>query len=532
MPPFIQDLQEKVTSLWSSSSVPQRILVAGLGLSVIAAFAFLMFFITRPDYRVLSSDLYPEDASRVVEILESENVRYQLEDDGTTILVPADQVHKMRLAISGEGVLRGEGMGFELFDDTGIGQTDFVQNVNYQRALQGELARTISEFSEVEHARVHLVMPERSLFIEEETPPSASIVLQLRSGQRLESSQIQSIVNLVVTGVEGMDSDRVTISDTSGRVLYEPQKDLLDGMSSTQLEYQLNFQRDLERRIEHMLTPFAGPGRVIAKVNADLDFDRRTTRQEIFDPDGSVVRSEQRSTEESSGGTFMEEGVPEPDFQQGFEGPATTQETSRSDRTTNFEISREEHNIVASVGSVDRLSVAVLVDGQHVTDDAGEMVYEPLADEEMQRIQQLVERAVGFDQERGDSIEVSSVDFGAPEVEPEPTLMDNLAQYFQTFGKPLLNALLVLLFLLLVVRPIIMTILKPKVAEEEGEEAEGLPEGGEREALAPGMSEEEVEGMQDQKRVEGIKVFASQLAEENFDQAFAVVKKWLKEERV
>ncbi len=532
MPPFLKNLQDKILQTWSNSTMPQRILIAGLGLSVIIAFVFLMIFFTRPDYSVLFSDIHPEDASRVVETLENENVRYELEDDGTTILVPSDKIHEMRLAVSGEGALRGEGMGFELFDDTQIGQTDFVQDVNYQRALQAELARTISEYEEVENARVHLVLPEDSLFIEEDSPASASVVLNLRRGQSLDSSQIQSIVNLVETGVEDMDRDRITISDTQGRVLYEPQKDILDGMTTTQLDYQQSLQEDLERRIEHMLTPFAGPGRIIAKVNADLDFDRRTIHQEHFDPDESVVRSEQRSMEESSGGTFMEEGVPEAPFQEGAQGPATTQETFRQDQTVNYEISKEEQQIVTSVGDVERLSVAVLVDGEYVTDEAGEMVYEPRPEGELENIQQLVQQAVGYSEERGDSIEVSSVAFGVPEPEPEPTLVDNLSRYFDTFGKPLLNAILVLLFLLLVVRPILMAILKPKVAEEEKEdEMEGLPETQRREALTTGIGEEEMESLEDQKRVENLKAYATQLADENFDQAFAVIKKWLKEEK-
>ncbi len=531
MPPFLNNFTEKVSGFWHNSSVSQRILMGGLAGSAILTFFMLMFFLTRTEYEVLYANLYSEDASRVMNILDRDNIRYRIEDGGSTILVPRDDVHKMRLVVAGQGVLHGSGIGFELFDESRIGQTDFVQRINYQRALQGELSRTIAEFDEIEQARVHLVMPSRSLFIEEQMSPSASVVLHLKTGRRLESGQIQSIVNLIATGVEGMDADQVTISDTRGRVLYEPKPDTLDGMTSTQLEYQLTFQQNLERRIEHMLTPITGHGRVIAKVNADLDFNRRTIRKELFDPDSAVVRSEQRSEEESRGDTHMEAGVPEPPFQgEGYTGPATSQETSRQTRTTNFEISREEQNIIGSVGDVSRLNIAVLVDGRHVINEAGEMVYEALPQEEMERIRQLVERAVGFDTARGDNIEVSNISFGMPEVEPDPTLMDTLAEYFQLIGKPLLNAMLVLLFLLLVVRPIVMAILRPKVAEED-EELAGLPEGRDREAIGAGMSDEEMEGMEAQKRIDDVKAFAAQLVDENFDQAFAVVKKWLKEEK-
>lgn len=531
MPPFLKNFMNKVTGFWTNSSVSQKILMGGLAASVVLTFFMLAFFLTKTDYAVLYANMHTEDASRVVQILDKENASYRLEDGGSTILVPQKDVHRLRLLVAGQGVLHGSGIGYELFDEIQIGQTDFVQRINYQRALQGELARTIAEYDEVDSARVHLVMPSRSLFIEEQAQPSASVVLQLKSGRKLESSQVQSIVNLIATGVEDMEAERVTISDTRGRVLHEPRPDTLAGMTTTQLEYQLTFQQNLERRIEHIISPITGPGRVIAKVNADLDFNRRTTRKEIFDPDSAVVRSEQRSEEQSSGASQMEAGVPEPAFQgEGYTGPATSQETSRETRTTNFEISSEEQNIVGALGDVNKLNVAVLVDGKYVQNDAGEMVYEALSQEEIERIRQLVERSVGFDTARGDNIEVSNISFGAPEVEPDPTFRDTLADYFQLIGKPVLNALLVLLFLLLVVRPIVMAILKPQIAEEE-EELAGLPEGQEREALGAGMSEEEMEGMQAQKRIDDVKAFAAQLVDENFDQAFAVVKKWLKEEK-
>lgn len=531
MPPFLNNITDKIRGFWENSSISQKILLGGLSASVILTFLMLMFFLTRTEYEVLYSNLYSEDASRVMNIMDRENIRYRIEDGGRTIMVPRDAVHRLRLVVAGEGALHGSGIGFELFDESRIGQTDFVQRINYQRALQGELSRTIAEFDEIEQARVHLVMPSRSLFIEEQSPPSASVVLQLKTGRRLESGQIQSIVNLIATGVEGMSADKVTISDTRGRVLYEPRSDSLDGLTSTQLEYQLAYQQNLERRIEHMLTPITGHGRVIAKVNADLDFNRRTIRKELFDPDSAVVRSEQRSEEESRGDTHMEAGVPEPAFQgEGYTGPATSQQTSRETRTTNFEISREEQSIIGSVGDVSRLNIAVLVDGRYVVNEAGETVYEPLPQTEMERIRQLVERTVGFDNARGDNIEVSNISFGMPEIEPEPTFTDTIAEYFQVIGKPLLNALLVLLFLLLVVRPIVMAILKPRVAEEEDQPA-GLPEGRDREAIGAGMSDEEIEGMEAQKRMEDIKAFAAQLVDENFDRAFAVVKKWLKEEK-
>ncbi|MFP4128024.1 MAG: flagellar basal-body MS-ring/collar protein FliF [Desulfonatronovibrionaceae bacterium] len=531
MPASLERFVARLKGIWTSTALAQKILIGGLILSVVLTFFILLYFLSRPDYEVLYSNLPQEDASRVTNVLDKENVQYRLENGGSTIMVPRENVHRLRLLVAGEGVVHGSGVGFELFDQTKVGQTDYVQKINYQRALQGELSRTISDFNEVEKARVHLVMPSKSLFIEEQNDPSASVVLQLKSGADLNSKQVQSIVNLITTGVEGMEADHITISDTRGQILYEPRTDIIAGLSTTQLEYQLAFQQNLERKIEQMLLPIIGPGKVIAKVNADLDFDRTTIKKELYDPDSQVVRSEQSSEEQSQGDVNMEAGVPEPAFQgEGVTGPATSQQTSRETSTTNFEISKEEQSIISSVGDVDRLNVAVLVDGKYETNADGESVYVPLPQEELERIRQLVERTVGFDTARGDEIEVSNISFGMPETEAPPTLMDTVAKYFQMVGKPLLNAILVLLFLLLVVRPIVMAILKPKVAEEE-EEMAGLPQGQERAPIGPGMSPEAMEDMEAQKRIEDIKAFASQLADDNFEQAFAVVKKWLKEEK-
>ena len=190
MPPFLENLKAKVLQIWSDSSVSQRIMVGGLAATLILVFFLLMYWIGRPDYAVLYDRLTPEDASRVSTILQTGKEPYRLADNGQTILVPADRVHELRLRVAGEGALRGPGLGFELFDDVKLGQTDFIQRINYQRALQGELSRTISEFPEVESTRIHLVIPHRSLFIEEQSPPSAAVILTMKQGSRDRKSVV------------------------------------------------------------------------------------------------------------------------------------------------------------------------------------------------------------------------------------------------------------------------------------------------------------------------------------------------------
>ncbi|WP_449242033.1 flagellar basal-body MS-ring/collar protein FliF [Desulfovibrio sp.] len=528
MPPAIKQYLQKVTSYWTDRTLSQRILLLGLGLSVTVAFVLMIYWLNRPDYRVLYSKLYPEDAAKIVEMLKANKDPYQLQDNGQTIMVPADRVYDLRLKIAGEGNLHGQGIGFEIFDDLKIGQTDFVQQINYQRALQGELSRTISEFPQVEKARVHLVMPHKSLFIEEQLPPSASVVLKLKDKASLESKQIQGIVNLVSMSVEGLDKKRITITDMNGQPLYTPEDETTPGLSTTQLEYKAQMERKLERRIEELLMPVVGPQKVIARVNADLDFSQKTIRKEMYDPNATVVRSENRSEETTQGRAAIDGGAPEANFRgDGFAGTQSTQDSTREARTTNYEINKEEQSIVSPVGELQRLSVAVIVDGTYAKDAQGQMAYAPRSAEEMQRIQNLVRSAVGFDKNRGDAVEVSNISFGAPELEDGQTLMRTMLEYAQRLGKPFLNGLLIFLFLILVVRPVVMALIRPRVAEQEISEVAGLP-GMER--LAIEETEMDEEALDAARKLENIKAQALQLSEQNMEQAVRLLKVWIKQE--
>lgn len=521
----------KVKGFWDRTNLTQRIFIGGLAIAVIVAFFLMVFYLNRPNYGVLYSNVYPEDAAAIVETLQKEKVNYKLTNNGSTILVPESQVYDLRLKVAGEGGMVGQGVGFEIFDELKVGQTDFVQKINYQRALQGELARTISEFPQVESARVHLVIPSRSLFIEEQRDPSASVVLKLVKGKAMEDGEVQAIVNLVSMAVDGLDKSRITVADTSGKILYSPSDDAtLEGLTTTQLEYKMTLQKNLERRIEEMLYPVIGPGRVIAKVNAEVDFSQKTTRKEEYDPDSAVVRSEQRSEETTQGRANTESGIPEANFRgDGISGAVSQQQSTRESRTTNFEINKVEQEIVGPTGDVDRLSVAVIVDGEYETNaETGESVFVPRKEEELERIRNLVQNAVGYDSARGDSIEVSTISFGLPDTDLKPSLAELIMDYALRFGKPLLTALLIFLFMLLVVRPVILALVRPRVEGEVVEGLEGLPEGQERLALMEG-DEEEAEALDAMRKIEDIKAHATQLTEQNIDQAVAILKHWLKE---
>lgn len=292
----------------------------------------------------------------------------------------------------------------------------------------------------------------------------------------------------------------------------------------------MGMQRNLEQRIEQLLLPIVGPGRVIARVNADLDFDRTTIRKEIFDPKSAVVRSEVKSEEESKGSANVDGGTPDPNYQGENDRTAagTAQESIRTSSTTNFDINKEEQQIISQVGSVKRLSVAVLVDGKYTQQQDGTYAFEPLAAEQMEQIRQLSQRAVGFDETRGDAIEVSSISFGEPIGAEQPPLLDVASRYFQLLGKPLLNTLIILLFLLFVARPVVLALIRPKVEKPTVQQnTEELGAAQELMALTEGLNEEDMAAVDAVKRIENAKHLAQQLVEQNMDQAVMIMRQWM-----
>ena len=518
-----------IKGFWGRISFSQRMLVGILAALVISAFFVLVIWLNTPEYQVLFSNLKPEDANRIVKELEAQKVGYKITEGGTAISVTADQVYPMRVKIAGEGNLMGGGIGFEIFDEVKMGVTDFVQKINYQRALQGEIARTIEAFPAVESARVHLVMPQRSLFIEEQQSPSASVVLKLASGRKMEQKDVLAIVNLLTMAVEGLDKNRVSIADAAGKVLFSPNEEGALQLSSTQMEHRTVTQQNLERRIEELLMPVVGAGRVIAKVNAELDFSQRTIRRELYDPDVQVLRSEQRSEQSTQNMANVESGVAEPNFRgDGLGGAASTQTSSSETRASNFEINKEEQNIIGQIGSINRLTVAVIVDGTYTKGEGGQQVFTPRSEEELKQIRSLVASAVGYDTARGDVIEVSSIAFEQLDMAVDKNIGDVLTEYAVRLGKPLLNALLVFLFLVLVVRPVVMALIRPKVEGEMVEGLEGLPSGEERLALIEEGDMEAADALATLEKIEDIRAHAIQLSEQNMEQALGIIRSWLK----
>ena len=295
-------------------SMGRRLAFMAGGALLIGGFVALLLWVNQPDYQTLYAGLAQRDASQVVSKLKDLKVPYHLEGDGGTIKVPQENLYEARLALAGEGMPRGQGIGFEVFNKVEMGTTDFVQKINYQRALQGELARTISSFGEVEEARVHIVMPRDSLFVEEEKKPSAGVVVRLAAGKTLSPSQIAGIVHLVASAVPDLTDDRVTVVDTKGNLIYRKQADTPDfaaGLTATQMEYQRNYEKTMRAKVQSMLEEVLGEGKAVVRVAADLDFTRTNITQDLFDPEQVAIRSESRNSDTAKNGAGGPEGSPD-----------------------------------------------------------------------------------------------------------------------------------------------------------------------------------------------------------------------------
>jgi flagellar M-ring protein FliF len=446
--------------------------MAAVTVALVGFFAFLMLRVTAPQMTPLFTDLSMQDSSTIVKDLERQAVPYELKHDGATVLVPKDQVLRIRMKLAETGLPRGGGVGYEIFDksDT-LGATSFIQNLNHLRALEGELARTIRALSRVEMARVHLVMPERPLFSRDRVEPSASIVVKVRG--MLETQQVRAIRHLVASAVNGLKPERVSIVDEAGRLLADGAAgDTTLGGNAD--ERQVAFERRLRDQVESIVTSIVGPGRARVQLTTEFDFNRVTQTSDRFDPEGRVMRSSQ-TREETAATSDQREGqvsvgneLPgaNPPPQQNSAG--TRDQSKKSEEIVNYEISRTTRTEVIEGGRVKRISVGVLVDGIYGKNDKGEPVYEPRAKEELDRIAALVRSAIGFDQKRGDVVEVVNLRIAEAPV-PIAAESSGLSSWLQFTKDDIMRsvelvvmALLGLIVVLFVVRPLVRRIVTPE----------------------------------------------------------------------
>jgi len=370
-------------------SVNQRLVLGMVTAGVIISTAVFSFWLGQEESAVLFSNLSAEDANVALEELTKLDVPAELANGGTTIMVPASQVHRLRVKLASEGIPSSGVVGFEIFDKNRYGMTDKDFELQHQRALQGELTKTIESLRGVEVARVHLVMPKSSIFRALATQPTASVVLTLNRQLNLSKNQITGIQSLVAGSVEGLNNDNVTVLDQNGQALSDSYANDTFGASDRQLQLKKEVEEYLGDKAQTMLSSVLGTGKSLVRVDATLNFERIESERTIFDPKNQVIRSEERN--ESSGG----------------EGTGTT-ETSM----TNYEINQTVEHIVGETGGVKTLSVAVFVDGSYeVPAEGGEPVYQPLPADQLENIQRVVQRAVGLSLERGDQIEVVNIQF-------------------------------------------------------------------------------------------------------------------------
>jgi len=528
---FFSQLSERFVALSQGQKVAALVLTTVTIGSVLA----MSFWVKTPDLQLLYANLSEKDASAIVDNLKTQNIPYELSNQGKTIRVPANQVHEVRLKMASEGLPEGSEVGLEIFDKTALGMTDFIQKLNYQRALQGELARTIKTLDSISSARVHLVIPKQTLFIREKAKGKASVTIKTNAGRTLSQHQVQGIIHLISSSVEGITADNVVVVDDKGRLLSGSQSAHAGAArSSSNYQHQRKVEKEFEKTILAMLEDALGEGMIIARVTADLDFEKNDQTEEIYDPESQVVRSQQTATESVVGATPAG-GVIGVQAQlpagQNEGGAGTSSQPSKRDKNNsvlNYEINKITRIVSKPIGIIKKLSVAVMVDGVMAENEAGDTEYKARTKEEMEQYLQLVQSAVGYNQERGDQIKVENIKFDrttellrAKELEREKQI--DLA--FQV-GKYILGLIFVILFFTKVIKPMIAwmtTSVAPEEEETEEEKVAGMTE-------AQKLEEEEMQRLE-----EGL-ASASEMRKSVLDfitkdpkYTSAVVRKWLRE---
>jgi flagellar M-ring protein FliF len=515
----------------------QKIILALGVAAVIAIMAAVWMWGQQPDYRVLFSNFSDRDGGAIVAELEKMNVRYKYAEGGGALLVPASQVHDLRLKLAAQGLPKGGNVGFELMENQKLGASQFVEQVNFQRAMEGELARTIESLSAVQAARVHLAMPKDSVFVSEQKNPTASVLLNLQPGRVLDAQQVSAIVHLVASSVPDLQTKNVTIVDQNGNLLSDTSKAAsANGMDPSQIKYVQNLQDNVVKRIESIISPIVGADNVRAEATADVDFSHSEQAVESYKPnqtpDAMAIRSQQIS--ESQNGTGNPSGVPGSLSNQP-PAPATAPivapgkaaapaqaaapaSDTRKDSTVNYELDKTIQYVQHGVGGLKRLSVAVVVNYKKVTDKDGKTSMKPLSAAETTQITNLVKEAMGYNQARGDTINVANTPFATTpqEVIPELPLwkQPQTIQIAMQTGKYLLMGIALLVLYLRMLKPLLKKI----------SQATALPAPRDPQLAADGMQMQLANG---QRNYQDNLTRAQKLASEDPRVVANIVKTWV-----
>lgn len=535
-------LLDTITSLpakFVNTSTGQKIAILGAtGLAVAILVVSLMWAI-EPTYQYLFTNLAESDASLVVQHLKENRIPYKLVKGGTAVMIPEKSVYETRLDLASKGLPKGgTGEGFSLFDQTNFSTSEFVQNINYQRALQNELANTIMSLEQVEYARVHIAMPKESVFIEDEKPAKASIVIKPKQGQIIPPGQVQGIVYLVAKSIRGLDPENISIVDIRGKVLYEGKKDAASiNLANNYLDVKRTIENTLQSRGQDLLEKILGPSSSVVKVSADIDMDMVKRVEDNYDPEIHVVRSEELKNA-SSGAMADSAGMAgtQSNLPTGRGGPGSIPDSTASGQSNvlrNYEIGRNQVERVVSPGRVTRLAVSVVVDGTYKTDAKGNKTFVTRTPEELKRIEDAVKQSVGFSADREDTFSISCMSFAQ-----DGTDLGALAdkekkrEFLASLIKPAVFLIITLLVLFFAIRPLLRWLKTVKVVERRRDarralgQADDLPqiEGEELPQLEAIAKSEEMKNA-----VQGKRKVIERTSKDDMNTATAVVKSWLQE---
>lgn len=537
----IQDSLNTISAWFTRTSTGAKLVwMVAFGLTA-TALVFGLMWAFEPKYQYLFTNLDEGDASLIVQDLKESRIPYKLTKGGTGVMVPEKNVYETRLSLASKGLPKGgSGEGFSLFDQTGFSTSEFVQKINYQRALQNELANTIMALEQVDYARVHIALPKESVFVEDEKPAKASIVIKPRAGQVIPPGQVQGIVYLVAKSVRGLDPEDISIVDIRGKVLYEGRKDSAAvALASNYLDMKHATESSLQSHAQDLLEKILGPSAAVVKVSADIDMDMVKNVEDNYDPEVHVVRSEELKNAGMTGaGASAGLAGTQSNLPTGRGGPNALPEGGGSGQNAvvrNYEIGRNQVERVQSPGKVTRLTVSVVVDGTYTTDAKGNKVFAARKADELKRIEEAVKQSVGFSADREDQFSISCMPFAqeAPEVMAMAAKEKKMDLVYSLL-KPAIFLVSTLLILLFVVRPLIRWLVNSfKVIDRAparrsylSTASESLPE---LEADEIPQLEAMAKGDEMKHLVQGKRKAIEKVSRDDMNTATAVVKSWLQE---
>jgi flagellar M-ring protein FliF len=547
VPDYLSKIGKQISDFFSGLSFTRKIALTATLVGVIVGLFMLFSWAAKTAYSPLMTNLNPEDSSNIMRVLREKNVPFEVDSGGRIISVPTEMVNETRMALATLGMPQNSVVGYEVFDKQTLGTTSFVQKLNQRRAREGELMRTINSIRGVKRSRVHLAIPERATFVEDQKKPTASVILDLEPGVQLAEKQLFGISNLVGRAVEGLDPSDVAIVDSNGKMLTRSNHDPISALTANQLEIRGRVERDMESRIEDMLSRVVGAGRVVARVSADMDFSQVNETQTLYDQEGAAVRSSEKNNQSMEGSRPGPRGPAGAVANTPGNGPelqAATPEirnnTNRVNEVVNYAVPQTIRTTTRSPGSIRKLSVAVVVDGRQVKvpgkdGEPAVMKTEAWSAQKLQEFEAVVAGAVALDRKRGDTLEIKNMEFTREDLDLATAELDaaekrRFLQKIASFG---VIGILGLLFFLFVVRPSIKWVTENTIDSVDSflpqtiEELEKLQKGNAlagMEDIVPQMPES-----LDPEKVEGemIREKLVTMIEGNPHKAALIVKDWL-----